>query len=89
MVVNLPQDSAFVKTLTEDWTTDRELAAAQVEVTHSLLRAFISANSKQGSKLPDPLQIPRPGGTLTKRKPRGTTMRDLIKIVGSNIEREG
>jgi hypothetical protein len=89
MVENLPHDSAFIRTITHDWTTDRELAAAQIEVTHSLLRAFISANTKPGSRLPDPLQIPRPGGTLTERKPRGTTMRELLKIVGTNVEREG
>ena len=42
------------------WTQDTELAAQQVEVTHSLLRAFVQANSKKGSKPMEPLRIPRP-----------------------------
>ena len=42
------------------WTQDTELAAIQVEVTHSLLRAFVQANAKKGSQKMEPLRIPRP-----------------------------
>ena len=50
---------AVTKREARRWTQDTELAALQVEVTHALLRAFVQANSKSGTRM-DPLTIPRP-----------------------------
>ncbi len=51
------------------WTQDHELLAVNAELTHSLLTAFISANSSKRNTM-KPLRIKRPndpagGGTAT------------------------
>ena len=54
------------------WTPELELLATNVEVTHSLARAYIAVHSKKGAQLPAPLKIPRPGEK--KAKPEGAVM---------------
>jgi hypothetical protein len=87
--VNLPTESTLIRKITDNWSFEREMQAATVELLHTVLRTYLSANTKPGTRMPEPLQIPRPGGTQTPKRPRGTSMRELLEIVGSNVKREG
>ena len=80
LVRGLPSTSALFRSADAAWTNETELAAMQVELTHSLLRTTIAINSKKGAQLPDPLRIPRPWGTHKAEK-RGTSMGELLGIL--------
>lgn len=82
LLKNLPADSATYRAIGGDWTTQTELAAAQLEVTHSLLRTYISAHVKQGARLPEPLRVPRPWDTQSTKRRSGTTLAELRQIAG-------
>jgi hypothetical protein len=80
LVRGLPSTSAVFRSAEASWTNETELAAMQVELTHSLLRTTLAINSKKGAQLPDPLRIPRPWGTHKGEK-RGTSMAELRSIL--------
>lgn len=42
------------------WTSEQELLATACELLSTLLIVTIKANSKKGTKVPEPLHIPRP-----------------------------
>jgi hypothetical protein len=80
LVHGLPPTSAVFRANSAAWDDETELAAVQVELTHSLLRTLIAVNSKKGAQLPDPLRIPRPWD-LPKIQKRGTSMAELRSIL--------
>lgn len=55
------------------WTTDTELLAAIAELLDVGNRYFVSANASKNTKLPEPLQIPRPYKTERKAKKQSST----------------
>ena len=59
-VAGLPEDSATVRSLSNGWSVERELAASTVEQVHDLKRVLVMVNSSRGSKAPESLRIPRP-----------------------------
>jgi len=68
LIVHLPPDSAFVRTVTPrlpqgaaPWSTTDYLLALIAELVDANTRAFISVYSKKGSSQPKPLKIDRPG----------------------------
>ncbi len=68
LIVHLPPDSAFVRTVTPrlpqkaaPWSTTEYLLALIAELVDANTRAFVSAYSKKGSTAPKPLKIDRPG----------------------------
>lgn len=61
----------------ERWTTTDELLAVNAEVMHSLYRAFVQAWGNEGTKLPDPLVIPRPGDSPVEKRAAG--FGDLVR----------
>lgn len=63
---HLPPDSAFAHAGHEWWTSELELLAAAVELTHQNVIATIALGSKKGTTLPDPLHIPRPGEVVVR-----------------------
>lgn len=69
LIAGLSPGSAVGRAENADWTTDRELAAAQVEMTHEVVRAVLAvvASLSKKQKVPDPLRIPRP--TPERREP--------------------
>ncbi len=77
LIVHLPPDSAFVRTVTPrlppapaPWSTGDELLALVAELVDANTRAFVVANSKPNATAPKPLRIPRPDDTgATKAKP--------------------
>ena len=81
LVKNLPAESSTVRELNKDWNADRELSAVTVELLHSILRTYVSANSKAGTRLPEPLHIPRPWDTPKGRPNTGTTLAELQTIL--------
>lgn len=66
------------KTQDGGWTFSDHLAALQIETTHMVYRAVLaSIPSPRPRKLPEPLQIPRPGDK--RRGPRRVTPLELIE----------
>lgn len=66
LVDGLPPESALARTLDPDnlgsgWTADTHLLAVIVQLVDHANRLFMSANSKPGSRIPDPIHIRRPG----------------------------
>ena len=60
LMLGLPPD-AMLWRRTPGWGSAEELAAMQAELTHSVVRVLVAANSKKGARLPKPLHVPRPG----------------------------
>lgn len=75
----LPPDAAIWRANRTSWTDERELLATQIEVLDALRRAFVVAHSKQGTRPPEPIRVPRPWQTAEKTKRRGTRLGDLIR----------
>lgn len=50
------------------WTYTEELLALIAEILDQSTRLFIMANSKKGTKPPDPLEIQRPGQPSRKER---------------------
>ncbi len=67
--------------VSSSWPAERELAAVTVELLHSILRTYVSANSKPGTRLPEPLHIPRPWDTSKEKRKAGTTLAELQTIL--------
>jgi hypothetical protein len=68
-VKGLPPDSAVFREANENWawgtaegqwTTAEELLATLIEVVDQGNRLVIMANTKKGTRVPDPIEIPRP-----------------------------
>lgn len=51
------------------WSPELEIAATHAEISHALLRAFLGVHRARGTRLPEPLSIPRPG-TVKPELPR-------------------
>lgn len=78
----LGPDGALYRALRPDdwmWTAEHELLALNAELTDALYRAFIRANSREGSQQPKPVKIPRPG--QQNRRQRGTTLAELTQMM--------
>lgn len=69
------------------WSDEKELLATQIEVVDALRRAFIMAHSKQGTRPPEPIKIPRPWQKAEKKK-TGTRLNDLIKEMKLPIQKD-
>lgn len=58
-------DSALIRALVparrDDWGNTEELLATVAEVGYETFRVVYAANSKEGTTIPGPLRIPRPG----------------------------
>lgn len=63
LVKHLPPESAFAHCGAGWWTSELELLAAAVELTHQNVVATIALGARKGTTLPDPLRIPRPTDT--------------------------
>lgn len=55
--------------------------AVHAELLHSFFRGWLGAHVKQGTKLPEPLHIPRPWDTQKEARRRGTTMTELRALI--------
>lgn len=75
----LPPEAALWRSAKTAWTDERELLATQIEVIDALRRAFIVAHSKQGTRPPEPVRIPRPWQKAEKPGGRGTRLTELIR----------
>ena len=75
----LPPEAALWRSAKTAWTDERELLATQIEVLDALRRAFIVAHSKQGTRPPEAIRIPRPWQREEKAKGRGTRLGELIR----------
>jgi hypothetical protein len=64
------------------WTQEDELLATLIEVVDVGNRTFIKANSKQGTKQPKPIVIPRPGRKSTKRM---SSIEEQKKYFGKHV----
>lgn len=87
----LPQGGAFHRSLRPEsfgWTHTDELLAVLAELVDYSNRLFMLANTKKGTKLPDPLQINRPGEDPQKRKDaaknvkRKPTHEEVVRFFG-------
>jgi hypothetical protein len=67
---------ALVRAQEEHWPMAQELAAQLLEVAHLHLLAFLKVNSKKGTRLPDPMTVPRPG----RDKPAAAHPGDRISL---------
>lgn len=80
LVRHLPDDAATVRAATHGWTVREELAAGQLEVTHALLTAFVTAHG--GKPSGKPFRVRRP---YEKDKPRRqATADDLMTLFGAS-----
>lgn len=69
---------------TSTWTPELELAAADVEVTHELLRSVLAL---AGAKtIPPPLAIPR-DRKLQRRRPPRVSIGELAAMTNRNVGR--
>ncbi len=64
----------------EEWTADRYLLALLVELTDVLRHDFEVANSKKGTSVPKPVQIPRPK-VRDEERPKAS-LGDLLRQLG-------
>jgi hypothetical protein len=65
----LPPDAACWAGQQPSWTLERELAAAQVELTHTVTRLLAALGGAK--RIPRPLTIPRPTDPAAAAGPRG------------------
>lgn len=82
MVLGLTPTGAIFRSIRPDdwmWSSEHELLALNAELTDAMYRAFIRANSKEGSQQPKPIKIPRPGQSVERK--RGTTLDELTKMM--------
>jgi len=82
----LPPDAALWRSMGLSWSEERELLAVNIEVLDSLRRAFLMANSKKGTKPPEPVRIPRPWQKQERPAGRGTRLRDLLSQAGLQVK---
>lgn len=80
LLVWLPADAAVWRSAKTSWSDEKELLAVNIEVVDALRRAFIVANSKKGSKEPEPVKIARPWHKVTPTK-RGTSLTELLTVM--------
>lgn len=86
LVAALPVDSATAVALgahTPGWSTTEELLALVAELVDTGNRYFYSANSKRGTRPPDPVRITRPN----RRPRRVATSADLVEMFGGVARR--
>lgn len=82
----LPPEASVWRSMGLSWSEDRELLAVNIEVLDSLRRAFLMANSKKGTKPPEPVRIPRPWQKQERPAGRGTRLRDLLSQAGLKVK---
>ncbi|MDF1596942.1 MAG: hypothetical protein P1T08_12760 [Acidimicrobiia bacterium] len=63
------------------WGYTEELLAVIAELVHENIRVLVKANSKKGTRLPDPLRLPRPW--TPPRRP--ATAHDLKLLFGGRV----
>lgn len=67
----LPRESALVRALDPQgwsWGVSEYLLAAAVEQIDAGNRLFLMANVKKGTRIPEPVEIPRPGAEKQKEE---------------------
>lgn len=90
LIVHLPPDSAFVRTITPrlpqaaaPWSTTDYLLALIAELVDANTRAFVSAYSKKGSKQPKPIEIDRPGDE--PKRPADMSSPEALKFFAGSV----
>ena len=56
----------------ERWTTETELLAGIYELTHANYRVLLSLAGAKKKDIPEPLRVPRPGGSSAPKKKAAT-----------------
>lgn len=74
----LPPEAAVWRALEQSWSTGEELQALTIELLDSIRRLYIQANTKKGTKLPEPIEIRRPWTPKNATRKSGTTLREMI-----------
>lgn len=87
LTTGLPPASALARAVWPegaDWDIRTELLAALVELVDAGNRLFYSANTKRGTRAPDPVTIPRPelpeGMERPRKPPRIATPDELRRF---------
>lgn len=70
-----------------DWTDEKELLATLCELIDFSNRMFLAANTKKGTKIPEPIKIPRPFKREEEEEKKGEkSMFDFFKRVGKVVK---
>lgn len=82
-VYGLPKDSSTFRALdpNKGWTQTDELIASLIQVVDEGNRLFLAANVKQGTRLPEPIQIRRPWEE--EPQPKMTSVEDMKTFLGA------
>lgn len=80
----LPKDSATIRAESAhpDWTQETEFLASAVEGISTLSVIFLKAWSERGTRIPNPVSIPRP---WDRRERRPATSKDLAQLFGPRM----
>jgi hypothetical protein len=81
---------ALLEAATERWSQELELAATHLEVAHAHWVSFLAANTEQKDhgKLPQPLQVERPGRPRPE-DPERISLGELAALPGLSAELKG
>lgn len=79
----LPLDGALARSLDPEragigWTRTHDFLALIAELVDGNTRLHFSVNTKKGTPLPEPLQIPRPGTTPKQRSSSPQALSSLL-----------
>jgi hypothetical protein len=86
----LPPEAAIWRATSTAWTTDHELQALTIEMLDSIRRLYMQAHVRKGTKLPQPVSIPRPWNRAKERPTKsGTTLGEMIAAMGMQVRRGG
>lgn len=68
--------------LGSDWGITEELLAKIIEIIDLGNRQFVMANVKKGTRIPDPIRIPRPGEL--KKSRRTASANEIVELLGGS-----
>jgi hypothetical protein len=84
LVLGLPIDSASARSYDPErlgigWRLEHDLLTTIAELVDHSNRLAYGFNTKKGTRIPDPINIPRPG---TKREKRKATPQEVRALLG-------
>lgn len=84
LVRMIPSDSATARA-SSGWSNLEELLALNAELSHATWRLLAIVHSKEGAKIPDPLQIPRPGRADEPAGPSKSSASEVTAFFGAEV----
>lgn len=83
----LPAESALARAhgapLPGDWTNADELLAVLAELAHAQILLTLRINTEKGTRLPEPLTIPRPYVDAEETKPKLASPEEIRRFFGA------